>query len=636
MSKYVSTTLYKEGIRRTRVMGIVMLLIFIIGNALPMITAVVQRQSGGLRGVEPVVPPVQVLTHMQIAPFLTMFIFLGPILFTMFLFSFLNKRRASDFYHAIPYTRKCVFVSFSLAIFTWLAVIIGASILINSLLAIIFPGYAVGLSAVIFGFFTFLLGAILVTSVMLLAKSISGTGLTNLVIGGMIVLYPTIIQTLFYGLLRTVTRILPFDDVISLRWNFNIPVRVLMDLDWYLSFQESFLERMVFPLIYTFVLSLFYFVLAGFLLHHRKSETAERGAPNKVLQHLFRCLLVFPLTLMMTGIIVVAVEEGGRERGVFEVLVMGIFFLLAFLIPIVYFTYELLSTRKPRNLIIAIPVFGFVILANVIFTGGLYIGREIIWRNTPSAEEIVGIREMPRRGWELESWVASRVGIYPSYNELLTRDLYIHNQRLHGYIADEIQATIGRARMREPDIVRYQDRPRERRFVTVSIKRANGRTTQRSVPLGLDQRTYLQVDAGLSDPIYLESLVKLPEFSANVNFQLNLEEEGPKLAVADAFDWQQLWAMYAREYQGLTKEQQLHHNGMHSKEQEDVFFTITFTGRIEDEWFTSVYQVTRQTPETLVFLLEVSSLYELRVQELFQLSLSPDEDTRLQLCMNTK
>ena len=40
-------------------------------------------------------------------------------LFVFFLFSYLNKRNESDFYHAIPYTRGCVYTTTTLAALTW-------------------------------------------------------------------------------------------------------------------------------------------------------------------------------------------------------------------------------------------------------------------------------------------------------------------------------------------------------------------------------------------------------------------------------------------------------------------------------------------------------------------------------------
>ena len=618
MKKYVSATLYKEGVRRTRAMGIVLLLIFVMFNTLPMMIYISQSHFGAFRDS---FTRVQVLTHMEIAPLLILFIFLGPILFTMSLFSFLNKRRASDFYHAIPYTRKSVFISFSLAIYTWLAIIIGSSVLVNSFLAYIYPGYEIHLSSVLFAFITLFLGAILVTNVMMLAKSISGTGLTNLVIGGMIGFYPSIIQSLFYSLLEEITRILPMEGA-PLLWNLNIPIRAIFFLDRFMFVEESFLESMIFPLIYTFILALIYFVLTVFLFHKRKSETAERAAPSKGLQHLFRCLLVFPLTLIVTGFIIIEVVTGE-----YNMYTSGVLFFLLCFIPIIYFTYELLTTRKPKNLILAIPVFGFVILANIIFTAGLYVAREIVWSNAPSAEQIVGIRDMRSSSAD---WAYRKWGTHPSYNYLLTRDLYIHNERLHGYIAQEIEATISRARRGEPDIVRARDGSTidGRSHITVSILLTNGRTIERRVPLISDQRNYLQFNAGLSDSIYAENLTKLPDFSSNVDFGLNLRYSGPDLSVDDSFDWQQFWEMYAREYEGLTKHQQALHNGMrfqqqlfnfdmHFQNQEDVFFTITFNGKIEDESFTSIYQVTRQTPETLAFLIEeLSSRYEQEVIDL--------------------
>ena len=44
--------------------------------------------------------------------------YLSPFLVLM-MFAFLNKRKESDFFHAIPFTRGCVYTSFVAAILTW-------------------------------------------------------------------------------------------------------------------------------------------------------------------------------------------------------------------------------------------------------------------------------------------------------------------------------------------------------------------------------------------------------------------------------------------------------------------------------------------------------------------------------------
>ena len=53
---------------------------------------------------------------------------------TLYMFSFLLKRNASDFYHSIPHKRTCLFLSFFVSVVAWIIIIITA-ITLSSMLA---------------------------------------------------------------------------------------------------------------------------------------------------------------------------------------------------------------------------------------------------------------------------------------------------------------------------------------------------------------------------------------------------------------------------------------------------------------------------------------------------------------------
>ena len=55
------------------------------------------------------------------------FVFIGAPALAFKAFSFLNKRGGSDVYHALPYTRTCVFISVLSSLFTGIAAVTAVS-----------------------------------------------------------------------------------------------------------------------------------------------------------------------------------------------------------------------------------------------------------------------------------------------------------------------------------------------------------------------------------------------------------------------------------------------------------------------------------------------------------------------------
>lgn len=73
-----------------------------------------------------------VVNFLQMHPLLVLtFTVFAPVMM-LYLFSFLNKRNSSDFYHSLPNTRLSLFFSFFAAVMTW---VIAASV-ISSLTAV--------------------------------------------------------------------------------------------------------------------------------------------------------------------------------------------------------------------------------------------------------------------------------------------------------------------------------------------------------------------------------------------------------------------------------------------------------------------------------------------------------------------
>lgn len=120
---WFSFRLYQEGLRQLRLIGIMgMVILGLEAILIPVGRVVSLRQmehyaEGGRVSKE-------LLNFPEMHPLLVLcFCVLAPLM-VLYLFHFLNKRNASDFYHAIPETRLCLFISFFAAVVTWILAII--------------------------------------------------------------------------------------------------------------------------------------------------------------------------------------------------------------------------------------------------------------------------------------------------------------------------------------------------------------------------------------------------------------------------------------------------------------------------------------------------------------------------------
>ncbi|MBO7151152.1 MAG: hypothetical protein J6V82_05305, partial [Clostridia bacterium] len=109
--------LYKEGLSRIKVLGIVCASLTFFASVVSPITELVTalRESADVRTVE------MLSTEELMYPLLLLMLF-SPF-FVFAAFSFLRRRNACDFYHALPYRRKTIYMAFACAAMTWTVLI---------------------------------------------------------------------------------------------------------------------------------------------------------------------------------------------------------------------------------------------------------------------------------------------------------------------------------------------------------------------------------------------------------------------------------------------------------------------------------------------------------------------------------
>ncbi len=373
MKTLFNRKLYWEGIKQLRLIG------FLALAAMEVITILV------LINTTAPLPYLDSL-HINFLDFnpslLGTFTLVAPLM-TLYLFSFLNKRNTSDFYHAIPVKRTAVFFSFFLAIVTWLA----ALFIITTATAGVFclalgQKLTVDVLGILLATCNLFAACLLVTASVAIAMSVTGTVFTNIIVSLMIIFVPRILMMVvtqsvveFVPIIPQNTLAAPLDAV------YNIPFGVMFAL---LNGNSN--ESLTFwpGGLYTLFLALVYTAIAAWLFARRKSEAAGQSAPNRVLQAVYRLVIATVICLPPCWAIV---EERFSNYSP-DLLFYINWYAIAVL---VYFAYELITTRKWKNLVKAIPALGFLVLINVgIIAASIGICRYNL-QFSPAPEQITSV-----------------------------------------------------------------------------------------------------------------------------------------------------------------------------------------------------------------------------------------------------
>ena len=343
-------------------------------------------------------------------PGLYIFMFLGALLLVYTAFSFLNKRSGSDFFHSLPCTRNCAYLSMGAAVIS----VIFATVVI-SVLATWFA-YAVFGLVFIAGYVpiliaSFFAGSALVASAAAVAVCLTGTRLTNVTLTGLIIFLPRMILYIFVSL---ITMNHPVLSATSFGWfmshTINIPVSsIITGFGSVLFGQGSFLNYG--PALYTMVLAIIYIVLGCIAFNRRKSESAAKSAPSKLLQHVYRCLITMPVMLIF-------LFSRGYRQG------LAIIVIFVVLSLVVYFLYEIITTKTARRLLRTLPSYLILVAFTALFGISANMSGNAMSSYVPYINDVDSIS---LAGGSMQYY--SHYGAVPSYNSNALRNVKLTNDR---------------------------------------------------------------------------------------------------------------------------------------------------------------------------------------------------------------
>ena len=552
-----SVKLYLQGLKKVRAAGIAASICVIVLNAIIPIVNLINRSRFDMFGASQEREIVEV-THGQLIPFSMLFIIFAPILvYTMF--SYLNERSKSDFFHSLPQTRTCVFISFLSAIVTWELAILAVSTVVNSILWALVPYYHVGLLTVLGTWAHYAVLALLMTGFMTLAMTLTGTVVSNFLIFALVTLFVRTAGTLFIYSVENITPVF----ILSESWLRFLSFEYFLPWDMFMSIlaMDDPLDNMAL-LAYSFGIAILLLAASAFFYKRRRSEIAGQSAPNKRLHSAFRSAVTIPFIL----IIVFSICSDGVD---------GYQLVLAAIALLVYCLYELMTQKKIKLLIKAMPKIIIPLVAGIVFMSGIFFTRNIINGVTPSENEIssISLLQNPSRS--------------QSYESLVSHGIPVNNAEASKIVSEALWENIHHG---------TENWHSERmQLLSVSIELDSGRTVARKMYVTGDDYTKILELFATSDE-YKKASLPLPKDSEIQDIHVYFKH----MNEISAYDTKEVWESFKKEYGALSEKQQIALKALSERSShENITPVIHVWGRLNDEKFYSKYPLLNQyTPKT--------------------------------------
>ncbi len=403
-----------EGFRQCKMIGIFAAVIIVLGAVLAP-TAQAIEMSGSPYHTK------VVYEAWSANPVMLLVLVAAPLM-TLILFHFLDSRAASDLYHALPHKRITLYLSYAGAVLTWVVLLLALGTLTSLITCGFVHNYIALLkdSLIPFAVSLFCISFLLVAGV-LVSMSITGTVFTNILFSGILLFLPRFCA---FALQRSMVGSLPFlTDSMETGFfrNANNLLFAGVSAVFGISDEGMAIEDVLAPgwqpLLYTFLLGLVYFLIAAFLFCRRRSEAAGQSAPSRLLQHIYRIVVTMTICIFIVCVLHMDIVNHTAGSSWFMYL---IFYLAA---ALVYFAYELITTRKWHNLLTALPGLGIVALLNVGILLGMHLAQNHIVAQRPAMQEIESVSFCNTDGINYVS--SSSYLSYQDYVNLESRDIEI-------------------------------------------------------------------------------------------------------------------------------------------------------------------------------------------------------------------
>ena len=400
MKNYFSSKLYIQGLKKIKVSGIAFSLIVVLLNAILPIIAMAENNFGYYSNRIP-----EAVDFNMVAPFDFLLVVLVPII-AHDMFSFLNERNQSDFYHAVPYKRTCVYFSFTVAILTWAFGTIIDSSLINSVLWSMARWYTLSFSTILFATLPYLVLSVMMAGVMILAMTVTGTKISNFLVAILFLLFFRVMSVMFVYSVDEVSTLMNIDYGIMsfFKIDFFLPVALLLGV----FDGDAMVYTNVWLQIYSLIVGLGFIGIGAYTYNIRRSEAANKSAPNKIMQHIYRFAVTLPFVFLICALIMMDGFDAYQL----------VFIIIALL---VYVLYELITTKKIKNVIKSLPLLAIPVAVAGLLTVSVFAVANSVDNMDIDSEDI-------------DSY--SFYGYFSSYEDINVKDVFVSNAEASEIIAE--------------------------------------------------------------------------------------------------------------------------------------------------------------------------------------------------------
>lgn len=345
------------------------------------------------------------------------------------LFSFMNSRSTSDFWHSTPFSRECLYTTFTAAALTWAIVAAVLSTTTAITLFSLSPFYAINFETV----FTTLLStfsmSLLIAGVLAIASSITGTMLNTLITSAIILFVPRTIMLYFSSLVTNGTLFYGLQNQgfgsLSLNLIFGLVTSVLFGGTTILELLSDYTS-----IGYTALLGIVYLGIGLVLFKHRKSETASQSSVNKYLQAAIRIIVAFIVCLVPIYIIT-ETHKSNEHIDSEQVFLCVVLYIVA---TVVYLLYELITTKKAKNMLKALPTLPILAVANIVMIIAVNQAYKAEYNYTPTPQNVSSIQLSDADGGNTESYFEKMMSVTDinDHNlETLLCDAYVQTRKAY-------------------------------------------------------------------------------------------------------------------------------------------------------------------------------------------------------------
>lgn len=551
MERFFSKSLFLEGMRQLKVLGIISAVISMLISFFTVYGMHINAKGTNMRNAAAFSPYIEDAGAEICAPIFLVGWVVVPLAVFM-LFGFMNKRNSSDFYHGIVQRRETLCLSFIASILVLALAVMASSIIVGTLSAAVFPYVRLEeyfWPDLLEGILKVIAVAVFWIGVILLAMSLSGTVLTNLAVTAIILFFPKVLYLVINGVVTEDIDIYPFssgEGLLSGKYNLVTGVfnRII---DYY-----GYTDDALLSILYTTGLGILFIIAGCVVFCLRKSEAATLAAPNRKLQMVFRVIPAFVVTMVPSVYMynIILNKKSISEEDFFMILV---FYVMA---VVAYFLYEIITTKKWRNIWKSAPGLLVILLLDVVFIGVMFGRREMILAEQPQNSSYVRIL-----GTKMSDMKST------DYFQLRSAEVKITDPRAIEILENNLAQNVDLIRDNET----YLSKERDRYLVEF---RDNGKSTYRLVFVSKADVSYLDgVIADIKTMTALTDLLDMKITSLRIGQLLGDSETNRRLLQAYIEEIQRKPKQYADILLGRDS-----YNSEPSID--EITLQITYNGRI--------------------------------------------------------